>query len=400
MSFAGVNIIGTDGTRILTVYSMAGDGKIAYFASTGAGQAQWDAVHDSVVGNAPDYTTANRVNFAGSGLGSAGVFLARGFLPFDTSALPANAVITSASLGLFVTGTSDTLNDGNDFVTLTQGFEASPTSLTVNDYNKAGNATDDPTEGANRIDITNIATNSYIQWNLNTAGLSWITPGGVSQFAVREGHDALDLYAYQTNQADAINAYMSEQPGMSQDPYLQITYTIPNQPPTIASLSGGANPVTLPRSLTLTAMGVSDPDGSVASVAFYRENNNLPGLQTGAGGDAFAGNGAPGLQPGVWSYTADVSNWPAGRVRFYAVATDNLGASSATGAAALSTQTGILPLGDANGDYTVNALDFNILATNFGRSGATWSQGDFNNDGIVNTADFSLLAANFGTTAP
>ena len=283
MSFAAVNIIGTDGTRILTLYSMAGDGKIAYFASAGVGQAQWDAVHDTAVGNAPDYTTANRVNFAASGVAGPGVFLARGFLPFDTSALPANAVITSASLGLFVTGTSDTLNDGNDFVTLTQGLEASPTSLAVNDYNKAGNATDDPTEGANRIDITNITTNSYIQWNLDAAGLSWITPGEISQFAVREGHDALDLYTYQTNQADAINAYMSEQPGTSQDPYLQITYTIPNQPPSIASLSAAPSPVTLPRTLTLSAGGVSDSDGSVASVAFYRESNNLPGLQAAPG---------------------------------------------------------------------------------------------------------------------
>jgi hypothetical protein len=400
MSFAAVNIIGTDGTRILTVYSMAGDGKIAYFASTGAGQAQWDAVHDTAVGNAPDYTSANRVNFAASGLGGSGIFLARGFLPFDTSSLPANAVITSASMGLFVTGTSDTLNDGNDFVTVTRGYEASATSLTVNDYNKAGNATDDPTEGGNRIDITSIPANSYIQWNLNAAGMSWITPGGVSQFAVREGHDALDIYDYQTNQADSINAYMSEQPGTSQDPYLQITYTIPNQPPSIASLSAGANPVTLPRSLTLTTTGVSDSDGSVASVAFYRESNNIPGLQTGVGGDAFVGNGSPGSQPGVWSYTADVTNWPAGRIRFYAVAADNLGASSPTGAGAPTTQSGILPFGDANGDYTVNALDFNILATNFGRSGATWFQGDFNNDGNVNTADFSLLAANFGTTTP
>ena len=285
---------------------MAGDGKIAYFASTGAGQAQWDAVHDTAVGNAPDYTTANRVNFAGSGLGSTGIFLARGFLPFDTSALPSNAVITGASLGLFVTGTSDSLNDGNDFVTLAQGFQPSPTSLTVNDYNKAGNATDDPTEGANRIDITNIATNSYIQWNLNTAGLSWITPRRRFTVRVREGHGCPGpLRLPNSTRRDAINAYMSEQPGTSQDPYLQITYTIPNQPPTIASLSGGANPVTLPRCSTPTATrrGVEDPAPSRASgsisvlAAIITAGLCKPGCVRRR---RLVGNGTPvGHQPGI-----------------------------------------------------------------------------------------------------
>ena len=36
---------------------------------------------------------------------------------------------------------------------------------------------------------------------------------------------------------------------------------------------------------------------------------------------------------------------------------------------------------DANHDGTVNALDFNALATNFGANGANFSQGDFNYDG-------------------
>lgn len=51
--------------------------------------------------------------------------------------------------------------------------------------------------------------------------------------------------------------------------------------------------------------------------------------------------------------------------------------------------------GDANRDRTVNLLDFNIMAANFGGPG-DFSDGDFTYDGIVNLADFNVLASRFG----
>jgi hypothetical protein len=55
-------------------------------------------------------------------------------------------------------------------------------------------------------------------------------------------------------------------------------------------------------------------------------------------------------------------------------------------------------LGDANLDGTVNALDFNALASHFGDPNAIWSDSDFNYDGTVDTQDFVALAGNFGGT--
>jgi murein DD-endopeptidase MepM/ murein hydrolase activator NlpD len=52
--------------------------------------------------------------------------------------------------------------------------------------------------------------------------------------------------------------------------------------------------------------------------------------------------------------------------------------------------------GDANRDARVNLADFNILAANFGRTPATFSQGDFSYDGTVNLSDFNVLASRFG----
>jgi hypothetical protein len=54
--------------------------------------------------------------------------------------------------------------------------------------------------------------------------------------------------------------------------------------------------------------------------------------------------------------------------------------------------------GDDNFDGKVNALDFNILAINFGGSGKSLETGDFNGDGHVDSSDFNILAAHFNQT--
>jgi hypothetical protein len=54
--------------------------------------------------------------------------------------------------------------------------------------------------------------------------------------------------------------------------------------------------------------------------------------------------------------------------------------------------------GDADLNGTVNLLDFNALATNFGKSGQSWQQGDFDGNGSVNISDFNKLASQFGKT--
>jgi hypothetical protein len=56
--------------------------------------------------------------------------------------------------------------------------------------------------------------------------------------------------------------------------------------------------------------------------------------------------------------------------------------------------------GDATGDRTVNALDFNTLAGHFGSSGAGFSGGDFDFDGTVTTADFDAIALHWGKVVP
>jgi polygalacturonase len=76
--------------------------------------------------------------------------------------------------------------------------------------------------------------------------------------------------------------------------------------------------------------------------------------------------------------------------------TDPVGNSLAGGNATLSFF--VLP-GDVNRDGTVNLLDLNAIATNFGASGAsaTFANGNVDFNGTVDVGDFNTLAAQFGS---
>jgi hypothetical protein len=55
---------------------------------------------------------------------------------------------------------------------------------------------------------------------------------------------------------------------------------------------------------------------------------------------------------------------------------------------------------DANFDRTINALDFNAIAANYGQPNRNYGSGDLNYDLSVNTLDFTILASKFAMTLP
>jgi acid phosphatase len=56
--------------------------------------------------------------------------------------------------------------------------------------------------------------------------------------------------------------------------------------------------------------------------------------------------------------------------------------------------------GDANLDGSVDTVDFNIVATYFGRAGRRWTHGDFDYNSFIDTTDFNYVATNFGQALP
>ena len=105
-------------------YSALGDGYVENGYISG-----WATTRDALSGNGVDYTST-------SGLDTGSFFdptdnykIMRGFIPIDTSALPDNAVITSAALKIFVASKNNDDNDGDDFISVvgptTQAFTTS-----------------------------------------------------------------------------------------------------------------------------------------------------------------------------------------------------------------------------------------------------------------------------------
>jgi len=111
----------------------------------------------------------------------------------------------------------------------------------------------------------------------------------------------------------------------------------------------------------------------------------------------------------IVSYLTDGynANWAGGEILSSSVAAANASGSHvyaigyADGAdgqgVAPSGEIEIMPTlaGDAQLQGNVNFGDFQILASNFGKSGG-WDQGNFTYGSVINFGDFQLLAGNFG----
>lgn len=223
-------------------YSQAGDGYVNYSDWSG----DWSAVRSQTTGTAASYTQhiapfSEVIPAICSIEGETWVcnyhLISRGFIPFNTSVIPAGVAITSATLNLYTWvsgGVYDADNDGYDYLTVVQTSQASHTQLVTADYDNIG--TIEGVDSGDRKDISSIATGAYLSFTLNAVGRGWIAKSGqasncsntsgISCFGLREGHD-LEGVAPDVEQYTGVNFYASEQSGTSKDPYLSVTYNVP-----------------------------------------------------------------------------------------------------------------------------------------------------------------------------
>ncbi len=165
----------------------------------------------------------------------------RSFVPFDTSSIPASAVIKTASLTLKSTSSApvgDGYNDGFDYVTIVQTTNSN-TGLATTDYTTCGAVTS-PTEGiatSERKDLTTMSTTTPVVFNLNATGIGWVKKSGQTSscgsgnghgtgytcLGVREGHDTTNTDPTAT-QSFSWAYFCSYEDPVSCRPYLTVNY--------------------------------------------------------------------------------------------------------------------------------------------------------------------------------
>jgi RHS repeat-associated protein len=245
---------------------------LTFSGSTGFGDG--DVTGNSVTATSGSYAaftwTTNSVIYSGNENGPAAI--ARGFLSFDTSALPDTAVVASGTVNVYLTSTYNGTGDAYADVRVFQGNQNSAFALVPDDYDQCGNTVVNPDAGTDALTM-GLGTSTYHAWTLNATGTSWISKTGYTKLCMREGHD------YQQQNIAGTGVTVSgfkfaahEMPGTTTDPYLELVYTIPNATPTAPTAlqaEGEVNPTSVTDTTPEFTAQYNDPD-TTDSATKYR----------------------------------------------------------------------------------------------------------------------------------
>ena len=153
--------------------------------------------------------------------------ISRGIIMFDTSSLEDTSIITSAELKGYVGGYTNSLNrpTSTEFW-LTTVTTTNNNTLVGADYNKDNFGTGNLGSITLQVFIDNLY--GSLSYDLTAAGLEVINKNGITKFGMRSYIDIAESGAGWVSEG-ALTAYLgsSDNLGISQDPRLIITYTLP-----------------------------------------------------------------------------------------------------------------------------------------------------------------------------
>lgn len=189
----------------------------------------WTDAHDTADGTGITDNCVTNTSYAKTYHSMYGYSILRGLLCFDTSSLTSSASISDATVSLYVSDVQDGDNDGDDWLNIVSATPASTQLAAVGDFDAIGDAVNNPTEGATRIDLGSISTGAYKDWTLNTYGKGLISKTAVTTLGIREGHDCINS-SIADNTIDGITANNGH--ASSNKPRLVVTFTVPLLPGT------------------------------------------------------------------------------------------------------------------------------------------------------------------------
>ena len=170
----------------------------------------WADVINAASGTAADPSTAPYVD----NTKDAGNFTcARGYTPFDTSSLTADATITAGvnTLGLYFTSRTD---NNSLSVSIFSSTQASNTTLATSDFSLVGT-----TQFITAVTYASLTLNAVNTLTLNSSGDSNISKTGFSKFSYKSSGD------YNNSAPTLVNALQFTGSGANA-PVLTVTYTL------------------------------------------------------------------------------------------------------------------------------------------------------------------------------
>lgn len=221
----------------VSIYSHPSDGSVQTTPYPGV----WSSQHATTDGKSSEIQDTRSAAYSDIFNSTDGVLgIHRSFLAFDTSVIPDNAVITSATLYVHPDFVFNAFDDQYSYMNVLQSFQASPTNVSFDDIEMCGDMLVHPVKGANDIDLSGITVDSYVPFLFNATGRGWVSVAGYTTLCLREGHDIENVEPLNDGnfwKGTGITYYTSEAPGTSTDPYLVVTYTVDeDEDPTLAEL--------------------------------------------------------------------------------------------------------------------------------------------------------------------
>jgi len=141
----------------------------------------------------------------------------REILLFDTSAIPVDSTINSASLKAFADSKQDSFSDS---LTVVASAPASNVSLAASDYQTVGS-----TAFSSAKTIASVTTSAYNTFALNATGVAAIAMGGITKLALRMESDRSNTEpAHSPTTSSFVDFRSADYAGFSSDPYLEIDY--------------------------------------------------------------------------------------------------------------------------------------------------------------------------------
>ncbi len=160
------------------------------------------------------------------------VGLARAFLLFDTSVLPDAAIVTAATVNMYITNVLAGSSEKRIYAVA--ATPASNTALVLGDYDQVGSTSFGTTDGTYTL-------NTYESLSLNSTGLAAITPTGVSKLGFRSYNDFNNNWTTDAIELTVVFA-SAETTGTSQDPNLVVIYNLAPTEPTSLQTESRTNP--------------------------------------------------------------------------------------------------------------------------------------------------------------